>query len=201
MKNGLKNSVKDYLDSQELNSEQLECLTNLLNSSQEKQAKRQEYKIRAMAAVLLVALTAGIYLGVIKNNKSNIPQLIAEEVAHNHLKMKPLEVAGGSLNDVRVYFDKLDFSLTSSSFVANNNLQLLGGRYCSIQGETAAQLQMKDEKTGSTHIVYQAPYDKDMFAELPHLQEGQQPVRTFVNGIAVDVWVEKGVLFARSFSQ
>ncbi len=61
MKNGLKNSVKDYLESQELNSEQLESLTNLLNSSQEKQVKRKEYKIRSIAAVLLVALSAGIY--------------------------------------------------------------------------------------------------------------------------------------------
>ena len=62
-------------------------------------------------------------------------------------------------------------------------------------------VQMRDEKTGITQIVYQAPYDKDMFTELPNLQEGQQPVRKFVNGIAVDIWVEKGVLFARSFYQ
>ncbi len=201
MKNGLKNSVKDFIESQELNGEQLDNLTRLINSKQEKQLKEKRFKFRAIAAVLIAVVSASAYLGFIENNNTNIPQLIAEEVAHNHLKMKPLEVSGGSLNDVRVYFEKLDFALTHSSYVANNNLQLLGGRYCSIQGETAAQLHMRDEKTGATQIVYQAPYDKEMFAELPDLQEGQMPVRRFVNGIAVDVWVEKGVLFARSFNQ
>ena len=201
MKNRLKKSVKDYIESQELTNEQLESVTNLLNSKHHKQLKEQQSNVRAIAAVVLVVLVVGIYLGYIGNNQKDIPQLIAEEVAHNHLKMKPLEVSGDSLNDVRAYFNKLDFSLTHSHYIAGNNLQLLGGRYCSIQGETAAQLQMRDETTGNTQIVYQAPYDKDLFSELPNLQDGQAPVRKFVNGIAVDVWVEKGVLFARSFDQ
>ena len=201
MKTGLKKSVKDYVESQELTSEQLESLTNLLNSKHNRQQKQRQLTARAAAAVVCVILAVGIYFGYVGNNQKDIPQLIAEEVAHNHLKMKPLEVSGDSLNDVRVYFKKLDFSLTNSRYVASNNLQLLGGRYCSIQGETAAQLQMRDESTGATQIVYQAPYDKELFSELPNLQAGQEPVRKFVNGIAVDVWVEKGVLFARSFHQ
>ena len=80
-------------------------------------------------------------------------------------------------------------------------MQLIGGRYCSIQGETAAQLRMQDKATGDIQIVYQAPYNKELFRELPKLQEGQDPVRHYVNGIGVDVWVEKGILFARSFDQ
>lgn len=200
MKHELKKSVKDYVESQELSSQQLEGLTSLINARYEKRNRQRRYAITGLAAVIVLAVTLSLFWGF-NVNQSQVSQLIAEEVAYNHLKMKPLEVSGNSLQDIRTYFKKLDFALTNSSFVASNNLQLMGGRYCSIQGEAAAQLHMQDEATGAMQIIYQAPYNKALFRDLPNLQEGQQPVRHFVNGIGVDVWVEKGILFARSFNQ
>ena len=85
--------------------------------------------------------------------------------------------------------------------MGSNNLELLGGRYCSIQGVTAAQLRMKQGESEDVQIVYQAPYDKELFKDLPNLQEGHEPVRHYVNGVVVDVWVENGILYARSFKQ
>lgn len=201
MKHELKKSVKDYVESQQLSNEQLETLTKLINSRHAKSSRNKEFKLRAIAAALVVSIALGMFWGIGARNQTNVSQLIAEEVAHNHLKMKPMEVSSGSLNEVRAYFSKLDFSLSRSNFVVNNNLQLIGGRYCSIQGETAAQLRMKDITTGDIQIFYQAPYNKDMFRDLPKLRQGQEPVRHYVNGIGVDVWVEKGLLFARSFDQ
>ncbi len=201
MKQELKNTVKDYVESKQLSSEQLQDLTKMLNTKHENKQRESLFNMRAIAAVLVLSLALGIFWGVSTINHADVSQLIAEEVSSNHLKMKPMEVSSTSLNEVRAYFGKLDFSLSSSQFVANNNLQLIGGRYCSIQGETAAQLRMQDEVTGNIHVVYQAPYNKDLFRELPNLQQGQKPVRHFVNGIGVDVWVEKGILFAHSFDQ
>lgn len=200
MKQNLKKSVQDHVESQQLTNEQLQSLTQMINSNnQPPQSVRIKFKV--IAAVLVLSLTLGIFFGFEMNYRSDVSQLIAEEVSINHLKMKPVEVSSNSINDVRAYFSQLDFSLSQSRFVEDNHLQLIGGRYCSIQGESAAQLRMRDKKTGNIQIVYQAPYNKKLFRELPKLKEGSKPVRHFVNGIGVDVWVEKGILFARSFEQ
>jgi hypothetical protein len=201
MKQQLKKAVKDYVESQHLSNEQLQDLTKIISAKHENHKRKSLVKTRVIAVVLVLSVALGMFWGLGVNHQADVSQLIAEEVSYNHLKMKPMEVSSTSLNEVRAYFSKLDFSLSQSQFVANNNLQLIGGRYCSIQGETAAQLRMQDKVTGNIQIVYQAPYDKELFRELPDLQEGQEPVRHFVNGIGVDVWVEKGILFARSFDQ
>ena len=201
MKQELNKAVKGYVESQQLSNEQLQDLTQMLNARLEKNKPNSFVTTRAIASVLVLSLALGMFWGFGVNHQADVSQLIAEEVSYNHLKMKPMEVSSTSLNDVRAYFSKLEFSLSPSEFVAKNNLQLIGGRYCSIQGETAAQLRMQDKETGNIQVVYQAPYDKELFRKLPKLQEGQDPVRHFVNGIGVDVWVEKGILFARSFDQ
>ena len=73
---------------------------------------------------------------------------------------------------------------------------LIGGRYCSIQGVRAAQLRLKDSKTGQIQSLYQAVYDAKVFSGLPELKEKQKPVTVYSKGLAVDIWVEKGLLFA-----
>lgn len=200
MSNKLKKSVRGYLESKQLNSEQLDNLTQLMNSHETESSKKRFYSLDKVAAVLVLAIVAGVFWSL-GNNKVDVAELIAEEVAYNHLKMKPMEVSSESLNDMRNYFSKLDFSLSRSEYVVDNGLTLIGGRYCSIQGDAAAQLRMLNKETGDIQIVYQAPYNKELFQGLPKLYEGQDPTRHYVNGIAVDVWVEQGVLFARSFKQ
>ncbi len=77
--------------------------------------------------------------------------------------------------------------MSHSQLVAQNRLKIIGGRYCSIQSDAAALLRMLNEETDTIEIIYQAPYDKELFRDLPKLYEGQTPVRRYVNGIAVDI--------------
>ena len=201
MKHELKDSVKKYVQSKQLNEKQLDELMGLVDTQSKTANTTNQFRwLRAIAAVLVIGFAIGLYWNTTIRSYSEVSLLIAEEVVHNHLKMKPLEVSSHSLHDMRAYFNQLDFSLRSSSVIENTSLQLLGGRYCSIQGITAAQLRLKDKRTGDLETLYQAPYNKELFKDLPKLQEGQAPVRHFINGIAVEVWVEKGILFARTFS-
>ena len=195
MKHELKTSVKNYVESKQLSEQQLHNLMELVGTT-----KKFPIWPRAVAAIVIIAIAIGFWQ-VNNRNLAEVSLMIAEEVVHNHLKMKPLEVTSHSLQDLRVYFSQLDFPLRDSNIIAGGNLNLLGGRYCSIQGITAAQLRLRDEKTGDLETVYQAPYNKELFRELPNLQEGQTPVRHFINGIGVDIWVEKGILFARTYSK
>ncbi len=201
MRHDLKTSVKSHVESKQLSDEQFDDLIKLINTQATKLTSRERSLfVRAAAVVAVIVLAVGMLWKFYPNTELSVSLLIAEEVAHNHLKMKPLEVRSSSLHDMRAYFNQLDFSLSDSSIVSSSNLQLLGGRYCSIQGFTAAQLRMKHAQTGDLETVYQAPYDKDLFKDLPNLQKGQAPVRHYINGVAIDIWVEKGILFARTFS-
>lgn len=201
MKHDLKNSVKDFVASKQLSNEQLNSLMSLVGEHAEVTApKRNRVVLRVAAAMAVITIAAGLLWNVGLNKQTQVSLLVAEEVVQNHLKMKPLEVTGHSMQDIRAYFNQLDFSLRDSSLIAASNLQLLGGRYCSIQGFTAAQLRMKHKETADLETLYQAPYDSELFKDLPNLQEGQSPKRHYINGIGVDVWVDKGILFARTFS-
>jgi len=44
--------------------------------------------------------------------------------------------------------------------------------------------------------LYQTVYYKKVFYDLPVLKENQKPITVYSKGLAVDIWVEKGILFA-----
>jgi hypothetical protein len=127
-------------------------------------------------------------------NLENMPQLIAVEVVNNHLNMKPLEVKAATLSKVRGYFTKLNFMPVGSKLDAMASLQLLGGRYCSLQGITAAQLRLKQGKNLQT--LYQTEYISAVFGGFPYLEKGEEPLIVYAKGVKVKIWVEKGLLFA-----
>ncbi|MBK1705516.1 hypothetical protein [Halochromatium glycolicum] len=129
---------------------------------------------------------------------------IADEVAGQHLHLKPLEVEAGDLDQVRRYLNQLDFRPLASDAPALADLNLQGGRYCSIQGVPAAQLRLRpDASQGEAsgedvgvQTLYQARYDPEHHGPLPDRDRGEAPVRLRARGLTVLLWVEGGVVFA-----
>jgi hypothetical protein len=122
---------------------------------------------------------------------------IAVEVAHNHIKLKPLDVETDSMERIRRYFTDLEFVPVKSQLLASSNLELLGGRYCSVQSVPAAQLRVSAADNNSLQTLYQSEYRKDVFGPLPVLENGGVPVVVNVKGISVRIWVEKGLRLAQ----
>ncbi|MEM8844424.1 MAG: hypothetical protein AAGB35_05200 [Pseudomonadota bacterium] len=199
MKDSFKRSMKHFIQSHELNDKQFENLDALLKSS--RKPRRSIWILSAAMSFALVSIVIGLLTSNGLFQKTEPSLLIAEEVAMNHLKLKPIEVSGGELSEISSYFSALDFTLAQSKYIQRNNLELIGGRYCSIQGVEAAQLRMKSDISDDVQVIYQAPFNQELFKDLPNLQKGQEPIRHHVNGITVDVWVENGILYARSFNQ
>lgn len=73
--------------------------------------------------------------------------------------------------------------------------ELLGGRYCSIQGGIAAQLRPRDAQ-GHIQTLYQTRYDAARLGPVPDLAKGESPVRLMARGVVVRIWRDGGVLFA-----
>ena len=203
MNKTVKENINQYLDTFELSSQQLAAFDDLeeqvLQPVSKKTNKTVLWSLLAsvlMVGILLVNLVPITNVGS-STGKSQQERIyaIASEVSYNHLKLKPLEVANSQLTNVTQYFKKLDFNPLASSQVAGLSSRLIGGRYCSIQGNIAAQLRMQDEN-GTISTLFESRFNAEDFGFLPKLEAQQDPVIVHVDGQQVDIWVEKGLVMA-----
>ncbi len=68
---------------------------------------------------------------------------------------------------------------------------LIGGRYCSIQGNTAAQLRMQSSE-GAYSTLFQTNAT-DLFSDIPVMTD-QNSIIEYKDGFEVQIWREKGLL-------
>lgn len=195
-KGNLKNVMRQQIEKPSLSAMQLESLM-LLQKGETKKTRQnysRKYRWVAVAAVFLIVMGNLFYINMLPELPLN--QRIGSEVAKNHLNLRPLEIKTSSIQEIRGFLTKLGFSPVESVLLKGTSKSLIGGRYCSIQGVRAAQLRLKDSETGEIQSLYQTVYDKNIFYDLPELKENQKPITVYSKGLAVDIWVEKGLLFA-----
>ncbi len=72
MKYELKKSVKDYVQSQQLNSEQLQGLNKLINARDTNTKIKKIVKLKAVAAVMVVSLALGLFWSFSVNNQVSV---------------------------------------------------------------------------------------------------------------------------------
>ena len=192
----LKEGIQKQVDTIELTNNQFDELIRMQNTFANKRSYGKRpiiTKIAGIAASVILAFVVGIFYS---NQQSTMGEKIAYEVSKNHLKLKPIEVSSNQLNDLREYFTMLDFNLVHTNILSDPNWELLGARYCTIQGHTAAQLRLKNKLTGNIETLYQAPYYAKQFNNIPTKEANQSPLEEYAKGMSVKIWVEKDVLFA-----
>lgn len=186
----LKDAVRAHVESQSLDDEQLAHLNALLEAPPAPRRARWPLAMLALACAVLLAI--GFWAWRAPDSRLDA---IAAEVARNHVKLKPLEVEAETVPEVQPFFASLEFRLVSDSkLLTPKPLRLRGGRFCSIQGEDAAQLRYaRGEETVS---VYMAPYDPGVMGRVPDIDRAETPARVRAAGLDVLIWVEHGVLMA-----
>lgn len=195
MNKPLKQAVNDKLDTFELSDQRLRQLESL--QVRAPAAKKPGVRFLGfVAAGAAAAFLLTIILTPLLVEHGDVRERIAMEVAKNHIKLKPMEVETASIEGIREYFEKLDFLPVSSALVERAGLELVGGRYCSLQGVTAAQLRVRKPGSEKLQTLYQTEYIEDVFQDMPLIEQGDEPVELYVKGVRVKIWVEKGLLFA-----
>lgn len=115
----------------------------------------------------------------------------------NHLKRRPLEVRGTELAQIQPYYREFSFRLIDPAVATLAHAGLLGGRCCSVRGASAAQPRLYD-RHGRVETLYQTtPYDTGRHGDLPDAGVGEAMRTIDVRGLSLDLWVERGLLFAR----
>ncbi|MFT5085035.1 MAG: hypothetical protein ACI9Y1_003092 [Lentisphaeria bacterium] len=206
MQKTLKLAAQDFLNQEKLNDEKLEYFENILRSqeieknTESEKEQPQNTKVKTITSRVWAGLAATIMVGFMGHyvtlfSSGDMSQAIVNEVAMNHIKMKPLEINTKSIDELRRYFTALDFSLAHSSIFKQPLTNMLGGRYCSIQGITAAQLRYQTAD-GQKSTLYEAPYYEETHGSIPNIDKNETPINTFIKGLKVTLWVEKGILMA-----
>ena len=194
MNTPLKEAVREHVASKSLDDERIGALEAMLAEGE------PEPRRSPVAGMAALGLVAAVLLGVFvwaPTSAPDVPMDIAQEVAKNHLKLKPLEVEATQVSGASEFFAQIDIELLERSSVLDAKpWALRGGRHCSIQGEDAAQLRYTDARTGDVVSVYMAPYDASALGHLPDVGAGERPLMRQVRGMDVMIWVEKGVLVA-----
>jgi len=107
----------------------------------------------AWVASLFVVVMMAQFFYHQQSHQSNLTTLVLEEIAMNHNKKLDAEYVETRPEALRTAMQRLDFSLDLPADI-QRNFQLIGGRYCSIQGGLAAQLKIRNRVNGAVSTLY-----------------------------------------------
>jgi len=138
----------------------------------------------AAGAALLLALAT--WIGLQPVDPARLLQAVAEEVALDHTSALAPDVVASSFAELAGRLERLDFTPRGSN--RTSDLVLDGVRYCSIQGQIAAQIQLHDARTGRRVTLHQT-------RATPRL-EALEPAEIEVAGTRVEIWREGGLVLA-----
>lgn len=183
----LKEQVKKYFDAHSLSEDQIQKLLERQKKAKE-EIKLKKLQVYAGLAVSVASLlVVSTYLFLNDQSELNIEHF-PEEIAYHHNKQMSSEYKASSIKGLKKHLTKLDFSLADSELLPESEWEVLGARYCSLQGRLAAQIKIRNTREGEIYTLYQM--------DLPdNLDSKFTPFDEFHDGVRVRIWSEKGLLF------
>jgi anti-sigma factor RsiW len=174
--------INEYYRSQTLSDERIDAILAQTTQPQSK-PRRRWLQLAAAAVVLLVSLTAlHLYLSA-----RSMTERVLTEIAMNHRQRLAMEVVTSDYAAVQNALNRLDFPLRPPASIGAG-YELLGGRYCSIQGELAAQLKVRDQATGELRTLFATPLTSGL--------AGIAPLQTRHDRTEIRLWREQGIFYA-----
>ena len=139
--------------------------------------------VASIFLVLVVLLALPIWVS------QPLIQKISEEMTFNHMKSYEPEYFGEHISEVTANMSKLNFGAVWPEKLNPDRWSILGGRYCSVQGQVALQVKVKNRETGEISTLYQSAFPKSLKFK------GQQKEAVYLSGgHQVDLWREQGNL-------
>ncbi len=178
----LNDLIRDYYAGKSLPEPRVRAI---LAAAEPRSVRSSYWRVVAIAASLL--LFVGAFHGWLHYREDwAAAQRVLAEIALNHGKQLGVEVASADFAEVSTAMDRLDFPLRPPVSI-RGSFDLVGGRYCSIQGALAAQLKLRDRKDGAVHTLYAT-------ALTPELADIADRAVTY-EGIPIRLWSDGTIFF------
>ncbi len=139
-------------------------------------------RVAAIAAVLV----AGFVFTHLQLTERDLTTRVLAEIAMNHHKQLAVEVATADYGELQAAMDRLDFSIRPAAEL-RADYELLGGRYCSIQGKLAAQVKIRARDSGRLLTLYAT----ELTPELANISRQE----TVHDAVRIKMWSESDVFF------
>lgn len=183
MKEPLKDLLKEHYASQDLSDRQLADLRARLDAGR---GRAPLGRRRALGLLGLAVAAVALVAVVVRVAPLAVEDVVAE-ISYNHNKHMDLEVATSSIEELRAKQPKLDFTLIASERLPAATWELLGARYCSIDGRIASQMRYRNRQNGQLYTLYET----SLRSQVKGL-DGEH--KAFKDGTIVRVWREKDLL-------
>lgn len=151
-----------------------------------------------VAAVVFLLLLGAFYLGRIwrltlpgEMRGGVLAQSIGREIAMNHRKQLNLEFSARDYATLQAQMGKLDFALAPPSNPAASSLHVVGARYCSIQGQLAAQIRARD-LAGTVYTLYETKLTDRLRAVAGEVE---------AEGVRIRLWSENGLFYGLAVNE
>jgi len=186
--------AKNYYEAQQLDQAKINELLTLDGSSSFTNQGNQQARVAnrsrfvstfiGIAATLFLAISLVITLNL--NLSASLGERVADEITMNHLKNLAVEYPIGDINQLSAAMTDLGFSLRQPTHSELAGLTLIGARYCSIQGQIAAQLkyQYQDNKITTLYQTQSNPLLENLaFNDEDH------------DGVQIIVWRDSDIVY------
>lgn len=177
-----KDNIKKYYSSKSMSEEKVSLLLGKDNK------KNQTWGLGKIAIAAILVIGFVFTFSFFQSN--DIEERIVKEIKMNHIKELKVEFPSDSVANLQANLDKLDFPLDKALSVVSDQYTLIGGRYCSIQGNLAAQLKIKNKQSKDVETLYITSLD-------PELQKVKSTDVTS-DGINIILWKQNGLLYGKA---
>ncbi len=177
----LERLIKDYYAEAELSEGRVDAI--LAGAPPRATPPRVWYmRLAAVAATLVLGFG---FLHFYLTERDTAMRVLAE-IAMNHKKQLAVEVTADNFVDIGRALEQLEFQVPRPERLLAG-FELFGGRYCSIQGNLAAQLKLRDPENGAVHTLYVT----GLTSGLAGVADGT----AIHDGVEITLWHEKDVFF------
>ncbi len=190
--------ISDHYASQALDPAQLEGLKRIVAEADREHGlvePARRWHARhwlSVAAAVVLLLVSGVTLQRLLADRAGagdpaaLSAAIVREIARNHRDGLAIQFPASGYAKLREGMGRLDFALRAPSLPEAAGLSMIGGRYCSIRGQVAAQIKLEDAQ-GRPSTLYQT-----RFAEgLEKVVESEH----HLEGLRIRLWREGGLFF------
>ena len=178
----LDQGIKHYYQTQLLSEEKLDKLANLSETVNSRPAHLNRYRYAIAATFLLFTVSSVFLIHTQSGLHEQLNTRVAKEISLNHNKQLASEYSLTEFDGLNKVMDKLDFELKAPSRLISLGYRILGARYCSIQGQIAAQIKLEN-KQERTLTLYVTQRNKELASLSNQVQQsGSVTIQTWLEG-------------------
>ena len=178
--NDLDQKLRDYYRDRRLGTDSIKAIDD---SARRAHRMRRAYRVAVLAAAASLVIVLGPWL----SQEVDPTHRIVAEIALNHQEPGSLLIESSRYSAVQEALSELDFPIRPKREGLPLALGLVGGRYCTVLGSRAAQLQLSHPRTGSMQTLYVVRMTDDMREVKPGTYSD--------DGVQVEIWSEGELLY------